>query len=295
MDEYHFLSVYGSLGYEGWLTSAKEMRPAHGVSPSIGLSYRLEYKRFLFDVGANFQYAYTVTKHQYPEIQLRMRDTEGEEFLMKAHVNDCRDVNQVYNVNIPIMFGYGYRTFYCLAGASLGLNIGGSTSTKSTLTTTAVYDRLIGEMGNMPNHELYKDKNISSNKYSLSLNPLVKLHFEIGGRVDKVSFNRGADEVYHKCRVLVGAFADYGLLNIHKNVNEGEALCYQETNAGVQFYAIPAMVSQNMIDKAVNPLTVGVKCTLLFELPRRRYCIICNESHSPKKYSSQKNNRIEDN
>lgn len=268
-DRCHFISVTTQVGYSTLLSSVDAVKSAPGVAPAIGLGYHLYADHLIMNVGVQGEFGYRTNKIGDSDLKLPMIDTEGEKFTMHARVTDCKDICQSLNLNIPLLFGCEYGRVYFMAGPMVGLNLWGRTSSRSAVNTSAIYDRFISEFSDMPNHQLYAGEPISSEPYDLSWNLNVAAHIEIGARVSKYYGEKGADIPSLRHRVYLSVFAEYGFLNIHKDKSVGSAMSYVETDEGLKFYVIPAMLSEQMLGAKVNPLTVGVKCTWLMEMPHR--------------------------
>lgn len=268
-DRHHFVSVTAQLGYSTLLSSVDVVKPGPGVAPALGVGYHFYADHFIMDVGVQGEFGYRTNKIGDSDLQLPMIDTEGDRFTMHARVADCKDVCQSVGLNIPLLFGCEYGRFYFMAGPMLGLNLWGNTFSRSAVTTSAVYDQFISEFVDMPNHQLYAGEPIKSDSYKLLWNLNVAGHVEIGARLGEYYSVKGADVPDLRQRVYLSVFAEYGFLNIHRNQTVGSAMSYKETEDGLKFYVIPAMLSDQMIGSKVNPLTVGVKCTWLIETPYR--------------------------
>lgn len=276
-DKHHFLGAWGAVGYSG-LMQTTDVKPGIGVSPSLGLGYRFLYNGFVLQLGVEGQYHFMTNRLANINFSLPMLDTEGERFTMFAHIYNERDYMHAANIAIPLSVGFERKYLYFLAGAKFSLNLYGECYSKSKLETKGVYDRFIENFERMDNHQFYKNHGLESDRYTMSLNPSLNLQCEIGSRVDQIVFEKGADVPQHNYRMYLGLFAEYGLLNVHKNVSKGEQVAYRQTDSeGVQFYVIPAMVSDKFASAKVHPLMVGVRFSVFFAMPEPKTCVICNE------------------
>lgn len=279
-DEYHYLSVWGGVGYQTLLNNSNTIKPGPGVAPEIGIGYRYYRNGFILQAGLEGEFAYLTNKLDGVDLKLDMVDTEGDEFIMHAAITDGKDKITAINLNIPILLGCEYKSFYFLAGAKIGINLYGSTYTQSKLATKGEYERYIDWFENMPNHEYENNQIVKSDTYKMKFNiPSVMAHVEIGGRLDRLfPVREQANLLQHKYRCYLAVFADYGLLNVHENKSVGSNLAYTQT-AGepLRFSVVPSMVSEQMLNKKVNPLAVGVKFTFLWELPVKKKCVMCHE------------------
>ena len=264
----HMIGVTGGLGYYGLLNNMEGSKVPMGVSPSIGFAYRYYHNGFILQTGLDGYYNWSTTV--FPKIVETQRmldaDWNNEPFRMTATLTDRKDVYQTMSINIPFYLGYEKEKFYFLAGASVGIHVTGSAYTSAHLSTAADYERFIGLFELMPNHGLL-EQDVESKKMSLSLNPNIMLHAEIGGRVDNFNNSTGFRRRVHNYRIYVAGFVDYGVLNSHKNENVGDQL-HLEFDNGVHATMVPMMLSSQMLNAAVHPLMVGIKVTALFNMPQ---------------------------
>lgn len=265
LDTHHFVSLYGQVGYSALLNSAMPGHPISGVAPALGLGYHFYADHFVMDLGVNAEYAYHMAKSESVMMTVKMRDTEGELFDLNATIADGKDLCHSLNVNVPVLFGIEYGRVMAMVGPMIGVNVWGRTSTTSSVSTTATYSDLSESLYDMPNHQLCNNRRVTSDPYGLSWNINVALHAELGLRLGKMT--RRTIGTHN--RFYLGVYAEYGFLNIHRNVVEGESVGYREAVDGVEFYVLPSMVSNQMNGVKVNPLTAGIKMTCLLETPQR--------------------------
>ncbi len=277
-DESQYLAVWGAVGGKTLLNNSKEVKPGLGVEPSLGVGYQYIRNGFMVQIGLEGSFSYLNNSLDNMDFRIKMKDTEGDPFVMHASVADCKDVVRTADVRIPILVGYEYNRFYFLAGAKVGVSLWGTTQTKSQLSTKGEYDRFIDWFENVPNHDFANNQTIKSSAYKLKFKaPSVDLHIEVGGRLDKIfPIHERTNDLRHDYRLYLAIFADYGVLNIHENVSEGDLLTYTvKDGESLRFTAIPAMVSEQMMNKKVNPLTIGIKFTFLWNLPMKQECVRC--------------------
>lgn len=276
-EKHHFLSVDGSVGYASLQTNASDIKSVAGTALSIGVGYRLYYNSFLLSVGLNGQYMYDALSVKDGSLQIGMTDTEGQAFTMLAEATQWKDLCHAGNFNIPVLVGAEYKRFYFLVGPEFSYNVWGQTETKAQLRTRGQYDRYIGIFDDMENHALYS-RSIESGKQTLSWNIDLVAHAEIGWRLGEVFTETGADVPQSKHRFYMALYADYGLINIHKDVSQGERFGYKESSeTGVAFGVTPTMLCNELHTATVHPYSVGIKVTYLFELPQHKQCVICRD------------------
>lgn len=265
---HHFVDVWGGVGYMGWLHSMEGTKPFSGVAPSVGVGYRLVYNRFIFQTGVEGQFTWTKGHIADIERQEWMNDWDipNEPFRMHIRVYDCTDVNKTVNLQVPIMMGYEYGRFYGLAGVTVGMSLYGNATSSAAMQTTGEYDAYIGIMEEIPNHG-FETKELTSGDCSFRMGPYLMAHMEAGARLDKFKRYKGFNVKNHTYRVYLGVYAEYSVLNAHNSTSNG-SMVGLDLNHGVQAKLTPFMLCDEMKSGKVNPLTVGIKCTMLFELPQ---------------------------
>ena len=264
-----FISLHGDLGYSALLNTIKGQQPSSGMDLNIGVDYRLYYNRFVFSAGVEGMYAFYANKMDKLNEAMPMRDTEGQQFNMHVLVNKSRDMSQMANVNIPVLFGMELERFYFMIGPKLSLNLFGNTYSKAEITTFGEYERYYADFYNMPNHQFDSRQKMSSETMKLHWNFNVMAHVEVGARVGHVTRFSGYLNNPDKIRMYVAFYADCGVLDVHERGKGSPMFGYRETSEGVQFYIQPLMKSDKADAAVFNTLSMGVKFTVAFEMPKK--------------------------
>ena len=268
-ESHSFISFHGDLGYSALLNNIKGQKPSNGLDLNVGVDFRLYYNRFLFSVGVEGMYAYYANKLDKLDLTIPMRDTEGDLFGMHVLVNKSSDRAHMGNVNIPFLFGLEWKRFYFMVGPKLSLNFFGKTASQAQITTYGEYERYYSDFYNMPNHQFDSKLPIKSATMDLHWNFNVLAHVEIGARIGRMTQHTGYYLNPEKVRMYLAFFLDYGLLDVHDSGKGDPMFGYRETSEGVQFFVQPLMKS-DLADGAVfNNLSLGVKFTVAFELPKK--------------------------
>ena len=274
---YHFVSLDGALGYSSLLNNSDSVAPGSGVSIHAGAGYRLFYNNFLFATGVEMHYLYNQYSMNGAKLDLKMLDTEGDPFIYHVDATEGVDYVNSININLPLLFGAEYKRFYFLAGPKFSLNVWNTMQAESQMVATAEYNRYIDIFEDMPNHKLGQ-YDIKSPECRADWNLDVIAHFEIGARVGKISFESGADIEKPKHRVYLALYADYGLFNLNQSA-QGYRLGYEQASGQpLNIYLTPALMSKEFSNMRVNQLSVGIKATVLLELPKHGPCVICKEN-----------------
>ncbi len=285
----HFISLDGSLGYASLTNTSSILKSGSGVGANIGVGYRLFYNDFLFSAGVeglyvlNTQSMIDVQDIGYPTLYPFPRPYQDEPLNITLYVDakDGSDICHYVNLNVPFLFGMEYRRFYFLTGPKLSVNLWGTTTTKSNITSVGDFSSefiMPEEMVNdMVSHQFGTHYEETTN--SIAWNIDVLAHLEIGMRLGDVSFQTGADVPNPKKRYYLALFVDYGLLNMRKQSSLGhDRLEYSWEEDSSIYTLTPALLSNELgKDAKVHQYTVGIKATFLFELPQKKPCVLCQD------------------
>ena len=290
-DTYHFVSLHGDAGYSALLHTISGQKPSAGMNTNIGLDYRLYHNTFLFSIGVEGMYELNANRMDDHDEAIPMIDTEGQYFNMHVHVDKSRDLAHMVNLNIPILFGGEWKRFYFMVGPKLSLNMYGSTSSNAEITTYGEYERYYDDFYEMPNHQFASNQKMGSAQLPLKWNFNILAHVEIGGRVGHMFKHKQFRLNPDKVRMYLAAYADFGILNLHKSHSGSPIFEYRETDKGVQFYIQPLMLS-TLADQAVfRNLNVGIKYTVAFEMPQHGKSFIYDYNKVDRNYRKRGGNQ----
>ena len=287
----------GSLGAAGGVGFVYELRAGSTYSPT----------RFLFDVGVgawggmtSFMQSADQTEPLKDQLDLQIHNPGAhQQFDYIYELKGRRDRYHNVAAQVPLMFGVQHKRFYMLVGAKLNASIWTKTQTVATLNTYGDYTRYgQGEFRNMPEYQFFENKRIKGG-VKTSLNLDVDLSLEIGGRIggivtDAVGFDVPKDRVEYR----LAAFVDYGLFDLHKqgsnnmlNINA----TYDIDKNSPDYIYNPDGTNESMIRSdrlilndimsttgfasAVKNLMVGLKFTILFQIPEPGQCVICRDGY----------------
>ncbi len=278
------MSLHGDVGHSALLHTVEGMKPSTGFNGNLGVDYRLFHNNFIFSVGVEGMYELNVNSMDEMDVSIPMMDTEGELFDMHVHVDKSRDLAQMVNLNIPLLFGGEWGRFYFMVGPKVSLNMWGVTSSHAEVTTYGEYDKYYDDFYDMPNHQFESDQYMGSAVLPLKWNFNIMAHAEIGGRIGHMFKHKQFRLNPDKVRMYLAAYMDFGVLDVHIKGSGAPMFEYRETDKGVQFYVQPLMKS-DLADNAVfRNLNVGIKFTVAFEMPKHGKSYI---------YDYQKNNRLD--
>lgn len=282
----NYISLWGNVG-EASLLSKLDNMPTNGsagVGGGIGVGYELNANHFLFTVGFSANIAHSSFNLSGGESSFDAIDTQGDPLKFIISTNERKDIYTNTSLQIPLMVGGEFGRFYFLAGAKFDLSVNCATNVKATIRTVGDYTNTLGfidKFTNMPEHGFYENAEFNAQQGKINFNPNVMASAEIGWRLGLIAKGTGYDVPKPKTIYRIALFADYGLPDIHQR---GSKEFFTWTDAIIDhdclnYIGMNDVLSTNRAPKAVNNLLVGVKFTILFQLPERKNCVICRDGY----------------
>ena len=289
-----YVGAYANVGDWSLLPSQSKYSASFGVAGGLGFLYEMQagptysQTRFLLDVGVGAHGGWTSfnqSSSAKKPIEKIQRDLDGDEFYYVYEIKDRKDQYTNLAVQVPLMIGVQHKKFYMLAGAKVTANVLTKAHTRANITTYGDYVAFDPHY-NMPEYQFFNDLPIKE-KADASLNLNVDVSLEVGGRFGLVTDAIGYDVPKRKIEYRLAGFVDYGLLDIHKDrglsfftapdhYNAEEA--YQTTTM-VEGLEMNDLMSTSGFAAAVKNLVVGLKFTVLFQLPEPGKCVICRDAY----------------
>lgn len=283
----NYVGVWGEIGEWSLLPQQSQYGGSLGVAGGLGVMYDLQYKHFIFDVGVGANYgmtAYSVTANQNQTLY-NQKDMQEDVFDYVYQVRDRKDQYTNLMVQVPLMLGGQWGRFYCMAGVKAGMSLLTNSHTRANLTTYGDYLKF-DDFRNMPEYQFFE---------ALPINKTIRTNFafnldvsaEIGARLGYIQTMRGYDIRTTNIQYRLAVFFDYGVLDIHK-ADFQESLTVPGAYDAAAAYGTTTMIddlttndvmSTTNFAKSVNNLLVGVKFTVLFELPKPKNCVICRDAN----------------
>ena len=305
----HLVGGYAQIGEWSLIPTQSEYSISLGVAGGLGFLYELQagptygQTRFLFDIGLGADYGMTsfnVTQNQTQIVPgdkpVYQTDLNGDEFYYVYQLDGRKDQYQNLALRVPIMIGVQHRRFYMLAGVKIGANLYKNVFTQGTLTTYGDYKEF-DDFKNMPEYQFFDGLQIDK-KSPAKFNMLnMDVCFEIGGRIGQVSDAVGFDVPKAKVEYRLAAFADYGIKSMHTPDHQQSLTIPSSYDAAAAYnpYTADGSIGDNrsMVDgmetndiittegfaKSLNNLMVGLKFTVLFQLPEPGKCVICQDAY----------------
>jgi len=283
---HHLFGVSAEGGWSNLITTMPQAsNTPGGGSVGLHLLYEFQYSGFIFQTGLGLVYqriatpiADTVIYHEH------MIDPYGAAFTLKHYFYDRTDRCQQLHGQLPLYFGkYFFGSVgigYFLAGLHVNYAFWGNTKQTLRGTTTGMYEQYIGIWEEMDNHGFRKDVPIEREGEQLKLKFDIMAHGEIGY---EYNFQQGAKDYRVSpsdrldARLRVGAFIDFGILNICPNTDKPFYETQEETIFDFPTYRMEHVFSTTDARKYwVRNMSVGLRLTFLFALDPEERCILCD-------------------
>lgn len=293
----NYIGLYADFGEWTLLPTESNYGPSFGVAGGMGFMYELQagpkYKptRFLFNVGVGADAGMTSFMQSSNQniILANQTDLDGEAFDYVYQLRDRQDQYKNVALKVPVMFGLHHQKFYMLAGVKLNLSLWTKTNSVANLTTYGEYASF-DPFTNMPEYQFFNDLPISGGVRT-NFNFGVDASFEIGGRLGMVNDAVGFDVPKRNIEYRLAAFVDYGLLDLHVHDNQAALIAPSAYNKGETYpiYNTTSMVDNLVMNdimstagfaKSVNNLMIGLKFTILFQMPEPGQCVICRDAYT---------------
>lgn len=255
----------------GTLNQSNALQQLKG-GPGVGLdiTYNLEYGHFLFETGLDFRFLNSTSAYGFQAIR---NDLTYPGTTYSYWFDNVREMRNMLEFGIPVMFGAQFNRFYFLVGAKVhyGLPMGYS---QKGLYDIVVNDPSLLEPYGMGIHEL----NGQTNQPIQFKQPDLSVAAEIGIDLDewlqaqpdkkkaKVKPGQrlpfGREHIHYR----VGLFAEYGVLNTN-NTPAANPVEFAADQVAVQ--KTNTLLALNGNTK-LNNLFVGAKFAIQFEVPGKK-------------------------
>ncbi len=276
----HYIGVDAELAEQSMLSHLSDGKSFSGlgIGGAAGGVYEMHAGKFVLQTGIQANIAWT--SFSVPDNTKTITgvvDDEGDKLDYIFNQKNRHDSYTDLSFQIPVMIGAQVRNFYFLAGVKVDLSVFGSSKVKAEFSTAGDYEKFIDPFEEMPEHLYYSNLQYNK-KQSISFKPDIRPSFEIGYVFGSFNKETGFDVPKQKDLYKLALFVDYGILSrIDKGTNES-FIIPQSFNSSDMSEGIEAnnILSTTEIDGKANCLSVGVKFTVLFRLPNKRKCVICD-------------------
>ena len=259
----HNIVIWGTGGQSALSSGLTGMQSLWDTGYGIGAGYEFQYKKLSILTGVEYTQLKTSLAYDKFSIDVdNLYDDEGDRFMGHYTFSDNLDTYSLGNINIPLEFGIRSKKFYALAGVKLGFNILATSHTASSVAFSGTYENYLGTFENMPNHSFGSFTATGDFIPVLAMN--CSATAEAGVNLGK------------KANYRLGAFIDYGFLNINGNALQSPVLY----GTGNMPYLNDFMMGTAM------PTTLmygGLKLTILLKLNEKPDCNCDTYSNTKKK------------
>ncbi|MBR1878029.1 MAG: hypothetical protein IJ814_03370 [Paludibacteraceae bacterium] len=280
---------------------------SYGAAGALGFNYEMQVgptygqTRFLLNVGLSAQAGMTVfiSKRNFTCTLPGQKDSQNDDFTYVYELSNRRDRYNKLVAQVPILVGVQHKRFYMLAGVKLGYNALGTYKTQGQLTTYGRYDQFIDPITKFPVTQFYDEPQLVSKDGKSTINPIsVDATIEMGGRIGFLTNDKGYDVPKRIIEYRMAVFADYGVFGYAKWYSNDAAFMvpkgttYSETTDMRDFVAIhdvlssrdyiPSNVKHNVKegDFIGHNIMIGLKFTVLFLMPDKGKCVLCNDNYN---------------
>lgn len=295
----NYVGAYANLGEWSLLPANSKYGASYGIAGGAGFLYELQagpkysQTQFLFDVGVGATGGMTafLQGSSFETVLKEQQDFDGDWFDYVYEVKDRHDQYRDLAVQIPILFGVQYRKFYAMAGVKVYSHVLTKFYTTANITT---FGRSVefGELRDNPKWQFFEEKPMEPKKDKTTLQLDLDLSVEIGGRIGYIPDEVGFDVPRRKIEYRLAGFLDYGLLDVHKAGNNSglttpakydanpnsKDYVYDNTNMLDGLKMNDIMSTTDFASKVSN-LVVGLKFTVLFQMPSQGQCVICKDGY----------------
>lgn len=295
----NYIGAYVQAGEWSMLPSQSAYKMSYGVGGGAGFLYEMQagFKytktRFLLQLGVGPQGGMTsfMQSSTATEVLENQLDLDKEKFDYVYEVTDRRDRYTNVGVQVPLMVGVQHGKFYMLAGVKVNANLYKRVQAKALINTYGRYEG-IPDLRNMPEYQFFTDYK-KEGKAPANINNLdINISAEIGGRVGGIFTDAtGYDVPKRLIEYRLAGFFEYGLMDLHTPHDGVKSLVlpsgYNDVNTEPVHSTYSMMTNLGINDimstanfaSKVNNLMVGIKFTILFQIPEEPKCVMCQDNY----------------
>jgi hypothetical protein len=296
----HYIGAYAQAGEWSMLPSQSAYSASLGGAGGVGFLYELQAgkkygtTRFLFDAGVGAIGGLTAYS-QSSNMTAVLKDQVDLQRVPFDYYYELKDRKDRYNdiaVQVPVLFGMQYKRFYFLAGVKVYAHMWTQAKYSTKLNTFGRYEQYVDDMRNMPDYQFFNGIT-KRGSVNTSLNLDMDASFEIGGRIGTLIYSTGYDVPKRTIEYRLAAFVDYGLLDLHTkgtkqalhvtrgyDVNPASPNYVYQSKSMVNNLKMNDIMSTEKFAGKVQNLMVGIKFTILFQLPEEGRCVICRDAYT---------------
>ena len=284
----HLFGVYTEGAYSSVLFTNPDMNAMpSGYGYGGGFCYEFQYYSFKTQIGLGFRMQDHVTPvYDMSVYDHQVSDAWGYPYHLKYDFRDRVDTCKNVHVQVPVLFGYGDKNVYAMAGVKLNFNVYRYTGISAIGSTTATYDQFLGTFEEMDNHGLRKDVPmyvVSQTAFANQLSVLASI--EIGGEwgtkyhpvISRMRL-RTSEELQKNFnwRIRVAAFCDIGVTSARWQPAANELVTIP-VGSKWDFDAFKMNHVLSVNQPFCSDFYVGVKLTAFIGYVPYIKCVLCHD------------------
>lgn len=284
----HLFGIYTEGAYSSVLFTNPNMSTMpSGYAYGGGICYEFQYYSFKTQIGVGLQVqdhvakVYDVTMYDH-----NVSDAWGYPYHLKYDFRERVDTCRNLHLQIPILFGYGGKNIYGMAGVKLNINAYRDIGIKAIGSTTATYDQFFGTFEEMDNHGLRKDVPIQFASQTIFAKPMsVLASIEVGGEwgtkyhpiVSRMRL-KTSEELQKplQWRIRVAAFCDFGITTARMRPSANELVTIPQ-NSKWDFCTYKMNHVLSVKQPFCSDFYVGIKVTAFIGFLRYVQCVLCKD------------------
>ena len=279
-ETWHRIGIQVETGYHTWRGSSYSDK-SNGVLTNIGGIWEWRENHFLSQVGIGCRYVFnSISNMPYEGEFPNMIDTDNDICVYQYRITDKQDIMHTIHVTPHFLVGGQWNYVYFLVGVKFPIAVYGVNNTKGYLETSGKYDNLIVPLQAMNNHYFVQQYALSNqlSTYNMGYIGDFLLASEFGIEIPHDKYIPISSlHVRHRLAV----YMDFGVAMMSKRYKE-PLIDFNLSNnriENIDFQSIviqPLLASNNQSVKKLHPISIGLKWTMLIELPKSVRCKCLN-------------------
>lgn len=254
------VSVDGNLAWQLDRIAITSAKTGGGIG--LDMRYQLQANHFTIETGLGAAYTMNPVGIKDTTLHYTMKDDRGRNFTYNGQLKNRKDISRSLSLNIPLLLGVEYHSFYALAGATASINVFGRTCQTALLATSGEYNMYYEPLVNMPGHGFH-DFEQQESRGTMSYNLDLRVSAEAGA----VFYSKNG---YMKYRL--GLYVAYGVFDVRQF--DSRPLLVPDFTESLHFEMNHIYSSSYEGSSPVNNLLCGIRFTFMVNLspgPANRY------------------------
>lgn len=278
---HHLVGLQVDGAYSTFLQSSDVMSSAPG-GYALGASLQYAYLNgpFFIQTGVGVRWQDVKNKVANQQEQRDMLDATSTLSHMTYSFEQRMDETRELYAQIPIYVGGYFHGGYIMGGLKASMPVYGDTRLNMLVSSTAKYDGVIGPIEEMDNHGIRKEVPLTPDQQK---GGALKLRFDVLGVIEggyELAFSNKGKPGYHRSkmndqRVRIGAFAEFGILNITPKTQNELFVVPGTSPYDFQTFEYNHALSTGQVSSAHN-FFAGIRITYFFYgVLSKEKCLLC--------------------